>query len=318
MRIGIDAQFAAYERHGIGRYVVNLIRGLAAADCENEYVIYGPPQAFPELRSKPNFCVREVGNLPYPLWEQVILPAAVRRDRLDVLHCPANTAPLRMLSRVGLVVTLHDVIYLLPASVLPRPPMGRQRLGNLYRRAVVPRSCPRADRILAVSEFTKQQIVEWLPVDAERIRVTYQGVGPAEKTAEACSIEEPPFILALGSHDPRKNTERIIRAYAGLKCSGAIQQKLRIVGLRRWRSSSFYRLACHLKVAQDILFHGDLWLVGAQMIGHFIGYKSGHTLNHKLIRKLLAHEDCWELLELANEEELKKLKITPPTHSFLD
>jgi UDP-3-O-[3-hydroxymyristoyl] N-acetylglucosamine deacetylase len=63
---------------------------------------------------------------------------------------------------------------------------------------------------------------------------------------------------------------------------------------------------------------GDLWLVGAQMIGHFIGYKSGHTLNHKLIRKLLAHEDCWELLEFSNEEELDKLQITPPTHSFLD
>jgi UDP-3-O-[3-hydroxymyristoyl] N-acetylglucosamine deacetylase len=62
---------------------------------------------------------------------------------------------------------------------------------------------------------------------------------------------------------------------------------------------------------------GDLWLVGAQMIGHFIGYKSGHTLNHKLIRKLLAHEDCFELLELSNEEELHKLQITPPSHSFL-
>jgi UDP-3-O-[3-hydroxymyristoyl] N-acetylglucosamine deacetylase len=62
---------------------------------------------------------------------------------------------------------------------------------------------------------------------------------------------------------------------------------------------------------------GDLWLVGAQVIGHFIGYKSGHTLNHKLIRKLLAHEDCWELLELSSEEELHKLQITPPTHNFL-
>ena len=62
---------------------------------------------------------------------------------------------------------------------------------------------------------------------------------------------------------------------------------------------------------------GDLWLVGAQMIGHFIGYKSGHTLNHKLIRKLLAQRDCFELLELSSEEELQRLQITPPTHSFL-
>ena len=62
---------------------------------------------------------------------------------------------------------------------------------------------------------------------------------------------------------------------------------------------------------------GDLWLVGAQVIGHFIGYKSGHTLNHKLIRKLLVHKDWWELLEFSNEEEVRKLQITPPTHDFL-
>ncbi|MDI6754835.1 MAG: UDP-3-O-acyl-N-acetylglucosamine deacetylase, partial [Thermodesulfobacteriota bacterium] len=62
---------------------------------------------------------------------------------------------------------------------------------------------------------------------------------------------------------------------------------------------------------------GDLWLLGAQVIGHFIGYKSGHTLNHKLIHKLLAHKDWWEILEFSSEEELRKLQIKPPTHDFL-
>lgn len=62
---------------------------------------------------------------------------------------------------------------------------------------------------------------------------------------------------------------------------------------------------------------GDLWLLGAQVIGHFICYKSGHTLNHKLIHKLFAHQDWWESLEFSNEEELRKRQITPPTHDFL-
>jgi UDP-3-O-[3-hydroxymyristoyl] N-acetylglucosamine deacetylase len=61
---------------------------------------------------------------------------------------------------------------------------------------------------------------------------------------------------------------------------------------------------------------GDLWLIGAQVIGHFIGYKSGHTLNHKLIHKLLNHQDWWELLEFSSEEELQNLQITPPSHNF--
>jgi UDP-3-O-[3-hydroxymyristoyl] N-acetylglucosamine deacetylase len=62
---------------------------------------------------------------------------------------------------------------------------------------------------------------------------------------------------------------------------------------------------------------GDLWLLGAQVIGHFIGYKSGHNLNHKLIQKLLAHKDWWDCLEFANEEELRRSNVTPPAHHYL-
>jgi len=61
---------------------------------------------------------------------------------------------------------------------------------------------------------------------------------------------------------------------------------------------------------------GDLWLLGAQVIGHFIGYKSGHTLNHKLIHKLLAHREWWDLKEFSSEDEVRKLQITPPAHSI--
>jgi UDP-3-O-[3-hydroxymyristoyl] N-acetylglucosamine deacetylase len=59
---------------------------------------------------------------------------------------------------------------------------------------------------------------------------------------------------------------------------------------------------------------GDLWLLGAQVIGHFIGYKSGHTLNHRLIHKLLDHKEWWDLKEFSSEEEVRKLQITPPAH----
>jgi UDP-3-O-[3-hydroxymyristoyl] N-acetylglucosamine deacetylase len=75
-----------------------------------------------------------------------------------------------------------------------------------------------------------------------------------------------------------------------------------------------------LRFADEFVRHkildsiGDLWLIGAQVIGHFIGYKSGHTLNHKLIHKLLAHKEWWELKEFTSEEELRRLQITPPTH----
>ena len=77
-----------------------------------------------------------------------------------------------------------------------------------------------------------------------------------------------------------------------------------------------------LRFADEFVRHkildsiGDLWLLGAQVIGHFIGYKSGHSLNHKLIHKLLAHEEWWDLMEFSSEDELRELQITPPTHNF--
>jgi UDP-3-O-[3-hydroxymyristoyl] N-acetylglucosamine deacetylase len=75
-----------------------------------------------------------------------------------------------------------------------------------------------------------------------------------------------------------------------------------------------------LRFADDFVRHkildsiGDLWLMGAQVIGHFIGYKSGHTLNHKLIHKLLSHKEWFDLREFSSEEEVRSLQINPPTH----
>jgi len=77
-----------------------------------------------------------------------------------------------------------------------------------------------------------------------------------------------------------------------------------------------------LRFADEFVRHkildsiGDLWLLGAQVIGHFIGYKSGHTLNHKLIHKLLSQKEWFDLQEFSREEEMEKLQITPPTHHF--
>ncbi len=77
-----------------------------------------------------------------------------------------------------------------------------------------------------------------------------------------------------------------------------------------------------LRYADEFVRHkildsiGDLWLLGAQVIGHFVGYKSGHTLNHKLIHKLLAQKDSHDFLEFSSEDEVRKLHITPPTHDI--
>jgi len=266
MRIGIDAHLASYELRGMGKYVLQLVSGLVLSDESNEYVIYGDSQMFPPLRGRTNVKFRDPKGLPYPVWEQLVLPIRVRQDRLDILHCPANTAPIALPRRLKLVITVHDVMYLLPASVLSASKIFRQRLGNFYRRVVVPRVARRADRIITDSEFSKKEMVEYLKILPDHIRVIPLGID-AHFASLADAIASPPkeiggesldspFILALGAGDPRKNTLAVIRVYGSRWRDFPNQEKLVIVGLRDWQASAAYQLVRELGLTDRVLFAG--------------------------------------------------------------
>lgn len=266
MRIGIDAHFASYELRGMGKYVVQLVSGLIQVDEFNEYVIYGQPRMFPQPNGRSDVKFRNPGGLPYPVWEQFVLPRWVRQDGVELLHCPANTAPVAIPKDVRLVVTVHDVMYLLPTSVLAGSKVLRQRLGNFYRRTVVPRAAHRADGVIAVSEFSKKEIADYLRMRLDRIHAIHEGVDPGFASlargfaSSAGTIDgqriDSPFILVLGSGDPRKNTLAMIRAYASVWRELPNQEKLVIAGLRDWRTSSAYQLAAELSVQDRIIFGG--------------------------------------------------------------
>lgn len=248
----------------MGKYVVQLVSGLIQADKSNEYVIYGDPRKFPQSNERSDLKFRNPGGSPYPLWEQVILPRWVRQDGVELLHCPANTAPFALPARIKLVMSIHDVMYLLPISVLAGSKVLRQRFGNFYRRTVVPPVARRADFLLASSEFSKCEIVEHLRVDPDRIQVIHlgidQGLAPLAGAASSAAADigglkiDSPFVLVLGSGDPRKNTLAIIRAYASVWRELPNQENLIVAGLRDWRTSLAYQLATQLGLQDRIVF----------------------------------------------------------------
>lgn len=120
MRIGIDARLALGRRRGMGRVLLAPLRYLHRLDSTNEYFLYLDR---PDVKDTPpmaqNYTQRVLGPWKYPIWEQLSLPIACKRDRLDLLHCPANTAPIVTPRWVKLVVTLHDVIFPKPLSEIP-------------------------------------------------------------------------------------------------------------------------------------------------------------------------------------------------------
>jgi len=135
-------------------------------------------------------------------------------DGADLLHCPTFRGPFR--ARGPLVVTVHDLAVL-------RHPEWFNRWTATYSRVAVPRVIRAATRVIAVSEFTKRELVSLLQVDADVIRVVPNAVEDVF-TSEGPRAEGD-YALAVGTLEPRKNLQRIAQAVDG---------ELRVVGARGW------------------------------------------------------------------------------------
>ena len=151
-------------------------------------------------------------------WYPVSLPRLARRERLNVLHCPTFRGPLRT-PGVPLVVTVHDL------AVLRHPEVFNLWTRH-YSRACVPRVVRAASRVIAVSEFTKRELVELLGTSEEKISVVPNGV--ADVFSPNGPAADGDYVLAVGTLEPRKNLERVEQA---VRLAGA---ELRVVGARGW------------------------------------------------------------------------------------
>ena len=206
MQVGIDVSPLALTRAGTARHLNGLLPHLERMpDLDVRRLAWGGP-------GRATAVARDVG------WYLAGLPRAARG--LDVLHCPTFRAPLR--SPVPLVVTVHDLAVL-------RHPDVFNRWSRTYGRLVVPRVVRGADRVIAVSEFTKRELVELTGVRDERIRVipnaideTFTSDGPAA---------EGDYVLTVGTIEPRKNLPRLFEAVHGLDL------ELRVVGEEGWGRS---------------------------------------------------------------------------------
>lgn len=217
MKIAIEAQrIFRPNKHGMDFVALETIRELQKMDHENEYFIFVSPGEDKCLKSSENMHVIELKCPTYPLWEQVALPRAVKRIRPDLLHCTSNTAPLNC--PVPLVLTLHDIIYLekRQSSSLSL----YQEMGWHYRRLVVPRILPKCKKIITVSQFERQRILDALHLSDEQLVAVYNGFNshfhlqPKAPEITRKYIDADEYLFFLGNTDPKKNTPRVLKAYS--------------------------------------------------------------------------------------------------------
>lgn len=220
-RIGFEAQriFRA-KKHGMDFVALELLKALSKIDKENEYFVYVNEGDDPCFQSHDNFHVI-VHKAPYPVWEQFWLPKRAKADKLDLLHCTSNTAPIWL--DVPLMVTLHDVIYLEKYPLFAPGYTPYQRFGNMYRRWVVKTAIPQANRVLTVSHYEVGNVLKFLPQIKDRLYVLYNGVGahfqrisdPQQLNYVRNKYHLPDkFVMFLGNTDPKKNTENTLKAFA--------------------------------------------------------------------------------------------------------
>ena len=212
----VNGSFTAQAITGVQRYAWELLRALARAGRGRLRIVLAspgtpPPSAAGLLHAArtENVEVLEDGSrMPVPLWTQVRLPAIARRAGADLIWSPANVGPLRVARQV---VSIHD------ASVFVGPEWFSPAF-RVYYRALLPRIGRRVERILAPSEAARSDLARHGVAPVERIEVVPPGISPGfHARADVSAWEaERPYVLTVGSRDPRKNWRTLLEAWSML------------------------------------------------------------------------------------------------------
>lgn len=220
MKIAIEAQrILRKEKHGMEIVAQEIIKELQQLDFQNQYTIYVKSGDGVSITETDNFKIKKIDSSVYPIWEQFSLPAQLKKDKPDLLHCTANTAPL--FGNVPLIVTIHDVMYMESVSFKGT---NYQNFGNLYRKLIAPTIAKKSMAIVTVSEFEKQNIARVLKIDPKKISVVYNGLNASfnnkynqEQLNDCRKRHDLPaeFIFHIGNKAPRKNTKGVLIAYSG-------------------------------------------------------------------------------------------------------
>ncbi len=211
-----------------------------------------------ELPQTPSFQMR---SMPLSdrtltiLWHRLKLPLWVElfTGPLDIFHSPDFVLP--PVRRARTMLTVHDL------SFMRYPECADANL-RAYLNKVVPRSVRRADLVLADSQSTKDDLVELLGVEPNKIEVVYPGVEerfhPIKDQAILKEVRKrynlpPPFILGLGTLQPRKNFARLIEAFADLRFADL---RLVIVGGKGWLYEEIFATVERLGLEEKVIFPG--------------------------------------------------------------
>jgi glycosyltransferase involved in cell wall biosynthesis len=245
VRVAIDARLLAYQQAGTATYIRGILAGLAQLDHQPDVT------AVTSCKKPNDDSLRAVNRITsltpchhrYERWSLGLELAALA---VDVVHSPDFIPPHRLGRRWARVITVHDLAFLKRPELVT--PASRAYYGQVFAAARV------ADRIIAVSKATRDDLLELVSESIEpKIAVIPEGVGSCfrpidrpvalEQVRDRFGIERP-FILFVGTIEPRKNLPTLLEAFRKLQATtGSESIDLVLAGARGWLADEVERLA---------------------------------------------------------------------------
>ncbi|MEZ4895321.1 MAG: glycosyltransferase family 1 protein [Saprospiraceae bacterium] len=242
MKIAVNTRFLLSNKlEGIGWHTYEILRRLVLAHPQDSFYFFFDRPYDPQFVFAPN--VHPLVLFPparHPIlfywWFEWSVSRALRQINPDVFYSPDGFLSLR--SQTPTLLTIHDLAYRHFPEHLP--PLMRT-----YYNRMMPQYVMKAGQIAAVSEYTKEDIIQQFNVSPERISVVYNGVRSVfspDSTTGSRSIRHQvtggnPYFLYVGSMHPRKNINRLLEAFRLFKASGQWNHHLILVGRMAWKST---------------------------------------------------------------------------------
>jgi glycosyltransferase involved in cell wall biosynthesis len=263
IHVGLNAHLLSlsqsYRGAGISWYIFNLLTRLKQASPDFfHYSAFLHDRAFQaQAGALSLYYSRLPTHKPMVriVWEQLVQPVLLRQANVDLLHALAFVAPLA--APCPFVVTIYDLSFL-------RYPEAFRPFQRWYLTHFTAHSAQRARAVIAISESTRQDVINLLGVPPGRVHTIYCGADerfrplpPAEVAAFKAAQHLPEtFVLFLGTLEPRKNVEGLIRAYAHWRERDSKAPPLVIAGGKGWYYRSIFHLVETLNLTGSILFPG--------------------------------------------------------------
>lgn len=266
MRIGFDAKRAFLNNTGLGNYSRDTIRVLSHYYQNNKYFLYTPKEdknnrlSFLDNRTNTLIHTPEslINKALKTYWRSISIVRDLFNNKIDIYHGLSNELPLSIeKTSIKTVVTIHDLIF------IRYPYLFRTIDRKIYYKKFKS-ACNRANKIIAVSHQTKQDIIDFFLIPEERIEVVYQGCNKVfqdkisenikQKILEKYNLPEN-YLLYVGSIEARKNLLALLKALKELP-----EQKLIVIGNGKAYKINCLRFISKHNLSNRVAFLNDLTL----------------------------------------------------------